>query len=270
VAGAVLATALGSAVGLTAAVAVLRPRLVEKNRGSIAHYASQCIGYGWKAHLSNMLTIVNYRADILLLNLFLTPAATGVYLVAVQIGERLWILSQAVSTVLLPRLSELHEDEDQRRYLTPLVTRLILLASVIGSLVLVLFAPIVINVLVGHEYAGAVGALFWLLPGITLGGAARVLANDLAARGRPELNMYAAIVVVIINLIGNILLIPKLGINGAAIATTCAYAINAIIKVALYARLSGVRWTSTVMITRSDLSLAGRTFRILIDKTYKR
>ncbi|WP_269851929.1 oligosaccharide flippase family protein [Methanosarcina horonobensis] len=54
----------------------------------LKNYTKECLGYGWKAHLSNILAFVNYRADLFLVNFFLTPAATGIYLIAVQIAEK--------------------------------------------------------------------------------------------------------------------------------------------------------------------------------------
>lgn len=48
----------------------------------------------------------------------------------------------------------------------------------------------------------------------------RILANDLYGRGKPELNIYVSLVSVMLNIILNILWIPKFGIAGAASATS--------------------------------------------------
>jgi len=74
------------------------------------NYTKKALNYGYKAHLSNILAFVNYKADIFLVNLLMNPASAGIYVIAVQLSEKLWMLSQAVSTVLLPRLSELSND----------------------------------------------------------------------------------------------------------------------------------------------------------------
>lgn len=264
--GALLATALGSAAGITIAARGLRPHLrVEGQRAqgeSARSYIWKCLGYGWRAHLSNVLAFVNYRADMLLLNIFLAPAAAGIYVVAVQVAERLWVPSQVVSAVLLPRLSELHDRDEQRRTLTPLITRWILLAAIVSALFFATVTPLFVRIVFGQQYAAAGVALLWLLPGVALGAAARVLANDIAARGRPELNMYAALCVVSINIVGNVLLIPRYGINGAAMATSIAYTVNAVITQAMYARLSGNRWQASVLVTRADCVLLSRALRL--------
>ena len=107
----------------------------------------------------------------------------------------------------------------------------------------------------GSKYINATGALIWLLPGIVLGSLSRILSNDIAAKGKPELNMYVAFFVVSVNIIANIILIPAMGINGAALATTIAYSVNAIAKLYLYARLSGNMWWQPLLLDRTDIAL---------------
>jgi Na+-driven multidrug efflux pump len=81
-----------------------------------------------------------------------------------------------------------------------------------------------------------------LLPGIVLISGTRVLANDISARGRPELNMYTAWLILIINIVANLLLIPHFGIEGAAIASTIAYTANSFAKLVQYSSLSQTAW----------------------------
>lgn len=253
--GAVLSFIIGNLCGLIATLIILKPYLqnnMECEKRSVENYTKECLKYGWKAHLSNILAFINYRADLFLVNFFLTPAATGMYLIAIQFAERLWILSQAVSTVLLPRLSEMHKEEEKRQLLTPLIARWVLLVSAVGTLVLALIASSLINSLYGEEFAPAVGALLWLLPGVLMGSMSRILANDIAARGKPELNLYTSILVVSVNIIGNIVLIPKHGIEGAAMATTIAYGLNGIVKLWLYSYLSKNPWWKAILFSSSD------------------
>lgn len=254
VSGAVVGTGLGAAVGLAVAFRSLQPKL-QSSQVSVRGYWRRCLEYGWKAHLSNVLTFLNYRADVFLLNYLLNPAAAGIYMIAVLIAERLWTFSEAVSTALFPLLSSLHREEARRKQLTPLIARWLLLLSVIGGVALLAIAQPLIHLLFGAKYASAGPALVWLLPGIILGGSARALANDLSARGRPELNLIAAVVVVTVNIVANLMLIPRFGIAGAAIATSVAYALNAVIKLTMYARISGNGWMAPIIVRREDVAM---------------
>lgn len=271
--GALLSFIFGNLAGLIAAFILLKPFLQKERKEAEKHelknYSKECLNYGWKAHLNNILTFINYRADIFFVNLFLTPEATGIYVLAVGIAEKLWILSRAVSTVILPRLSELNEDEEKRKLLTPLVSRWTLLVSSIGTLVFALSASPLINLLYGAEFSSGVDALLLLLPGILIGNISQILSNDIASRGRPELNSYASIIVVSANVMCNIILIPLLGIKGAAIATTIAYGIDSIIKLWLYSYISKNPWWKTITFSNSDRLLVERGINTIKSRIYK-
>ncbi|MDD4170409.1 MAG: sugar transferase [Desulfotomaculaceae bacterium] len=262
--GALLSFGLGYLLGLLFTLGAVRTHFYATEQvkpGS--SYVKQCLGYGWKAHLSNILTFINYRADLYLVNLLLNPIATGIYVIAIQLAERLWMLSQAVSTVILPRLSELDHDEDSRKRLTPIVARWVFLVTVIVAGIVALLINPLIKILFGAQYLPAAGAFMWLLPGMVLFSFSRVIANDLAARGRPELNMYTALLIVIVNVLANMLLIPKMGIKGAALATTIAYSCNAVVNLFLFKRISGNKWWEAVLFNRSDLKLLQSGMRLL-------
>ncbi len=248
--GAMGAYIIGQLVGLLIVFLMLRRKKYAQEQSEpsaqLSDYGRRSLGYGWKAHLSNILAFVNYRADIFLVNFFLTPVSTGIYVIAVQIAEKLWMLSQAASTVLLPRLSAMHQNPEARLALTNkgflAVSAITTLASVATAIALYwLISPVF-----GEEYVEALPAFLWLLPGIIAGAGSRIYANCIAAAGRPEWNMYSSIGVVIINVSGNILLVPDHGIVGAAWATSLAYGFNAVVKARLVRLLPGTGFGSAL------------------------
>lgn len=204
--------------------------MIKSGGGFYNDYSRKVLSYGWKAHLSNILAFVNYRADIYLVNLILSPATTGIYVIAVQIAERLWILSQAVSTVLLPRLSSMHDDPGGRLKLTQRAGLVVFLASAAVSAAAAVLLDWMIAPVFGKVYEEALPAFVWLLPGVVAASGSRVYANCIAAAGKPEWNMYVSFLVMIINIVGNIILIPEYGIVGAALATSLSYLFNAVAK----------------------------------------
>jgi O-antigen/teichoic acid export membrane protein len=136
-----------------------------------------------------------------------------------------------------------------------LATKIVFAVSAVIAIVLFAAAgPLVVSVF-GEEYEGSVTALRWLLPGTVVMSAARGVSIDLAARGRVDLNLYVALVVVAVNITACFVLIPRYGINGAAIATTASYTLNLIVKIALYTNITGNRWHSLVVWRRADIQL---------------
>lgn len=253
-------------VALLVTVVIAFWRLRSHLRAEDAQYTSASYGrvmftYGRKAHLSNILTFLTYKADIFLINLFMSPAAAGIYVVAVNIAERLWMLSEAVSTVILPRLSQLSSHDLKRNALTPLVCRWVFAVTFGGAVAVASVSYWLVLILFGPEYLGAVVAFLALLPGIIALSGSRILANDISARGRPDLTVNVAVITLLANLFGNALLIPLFGILGAAIATTISYLANLAVWLVIYRRLSGNRPIDSLLLKVSDLELllaAGR------------
>ncbi len=224
-------------------------------------YASRCWRFGWKLQLNDALNTLNYRVDQYIVNLLASPAATGIYAVAVTIIEKVWLVSSAAATVLYPRLASLHDDEEARRRLTPEVTRLVLLVTLPTCVGLGFLAEWVVVLLFGAPYAEAAVALRWLIPGVLVMVVAHSTSVDLNARGRPEHNLVTGAVVLVLNVGGNLLLIPRYGIAGAAIATSFAYLINMSLKLTIYRRLSGNTWGSMLIVRGEDVRRAASMLR---------
>lgn len=222
------------------------------------HYRRELLSYGWKAHASNVMSFLSYRADILLVTWLSGAAAAGLYVVAVQLAERLWLLSQTTSVVVFPRLAQLEGDERTRNELTPVVSRWVFAATLLGAAVLALVARPAIGLLFGREFLSATKALYILLPGVVALGVSRILANDIAARGRPEINMYLALGALVANIVANLILIPVWGIAGAAAATTISYSLNTAAKVVVQTRLADAGWWQLFVFDRRDWTMLQR------------
>ena len=221
-------------------------------------YLKKASLYGIQAHLANILGFLNYRIDLFLINGFLNPAAVGFYAIAVGLVEKLWLISQAASTVLFPKVAA-ENDEQRRREFTPLVARTVLWVTALGALVLFFLGHWIIEFLFSAAFLPAVQPLQILLPGVVALSVWRLLANDLAGRGKPILNTYITGIAVVVNVVLNILWIPRYGIAGAAWASVASYGIALVIVLIVYCRLSGNSWIEVLFPQRGDWPLYRRT-----------
>jgi len=248
--------ALAHGLALAVALALLGRRTPLAATGvARMEYLRPAIFYGVKAHLGNIMSFLNYRLDMFLVNLLVGPAAAGIYTVAVRLTEQLWMISQSVSTVIFPRLSAMANNETARRAFTPLMARIVLWITLAAAGLLAAIAQPLIQLLFGSEFVGAVAALLVLLPGIVLLSLGRVVANDFAARGWVGINMVLAALVLLINTSANLVLIPQFGFVGAAIATTLAYTFNVTLFLLLQWRLIGVPWWECMIPKCGDFAM---------------
>ncbi len=212
-----------------------------------SRYLRPALRYGVKVHLSNLVSFLNYRLDLFLVNLFAGPAAAGIYSVAVRLVEQLWMISQAVSTVILPHLSSLSDADKNRRELTPIIARIVLWSTMLAAGALAAIVQPLIVLLFGTGFDGAATVILVLLPGVVLFSCARVLANDLAARGLVGVNLVLALVVLAVNALANIILIPVYGAVGAAAATSFAYVFSLLLRLVLHRRISQLIWWHAIV-----------------------
>lgn len=264
VTGAILAYFLAQLVSAIVAWWLVKPMTVASAANQAAErsaYYRQSIRYGWKAHVSGVLTFSNRRMSLYLVNLFVTPAAVGLYSVAVQLGEALWMWPQSISLALLPRVAELKDDEAKRRIVTPTISRINLVSSLLIGVVAYFVAPYFIPLLFGVAFTDAAQAFRWLLPGILASGFSRVLTNDILARGRVDITLYLSLVVVILTVGGNLLLLPSMGILGAALTTSITGIVNAVIRLFIYCKLASVPWWQPICSPRQDWQMLTRLMR---------
>mgnify|MGYP001073997991 CR=1 FL=1 len=227
-------------------------------------YIARVVGYGFRAHISNLLSYLSYRLDNFILNTFSGTGEVGIYAVAVGLGERMWLPAEAISTALFPRIASLGGAEDKQKRITPLAARFILAVSfplVVG------FGAVsfwLVPFLYGKDFTGSVIPLLSLLPGILIYNLGKVLANDLAGRGRVDINMVITGIGTGINLIANLLLIPRLGALGAALSSTLSYSLVTLLFVTRYVSLTQIRWVDLFLLQKSDIKLVKRAIIDLI------
>ncbi|MCL0096235.1 flippase [Thermodesulfovibrionales bacterium] len=221
-------------------------------------YLRKASTYGVQVHLGNILGFLNYRIDMFLVNGFLNPAAVGFYSIGVGLVEKLWLVSHAASTVLFPRVAA-ESDEQRRKEFTPIIARTVLWVTALGALAIFFLSRWIVESLYSVVFLPAVEPLQILLLGIVALSVGRVLANDIAGRGRVMLNNYAGSAIVATNVVLNIWWIPRYGIAGAAWASTVSYGLGLVMMLFLYCRLSDNPWTKVLFPQRGDWPLYRRT-----------
>lgn len=261
---ALMAYIAGQVLMLLVTFYLLKKRLsISYRAGNISWpYLKKSLLYGVKTHLSNILAFFNYRADMFVISFFLTPVAVGLYVVAVSIAEKLWIFSKGISSVLFPRIAS-SNDEADKNHITSVLSRNVFLLSIVAGLLLYFFAGSVIELLFGNAYHNSYTALKLMMPGIVFGGMARIISNDIAGRGKPEINLYTSIFTVVTNIVLNIIFVPIYGIDGAASVTSVTYLMNWVIKVVIFKKITDQPYSTFLLIHSADIKLYSRLLRKL-------
>ena len=166
------------------------------------------------------------RVDIILVGVFLTPLAVSYYVVAKQLMTFLKTPANSLGFAITPRYSEQinrgNLETASRLYSEALTS--ILTFYVPAAVGLVLVAEPTLTLVFGPEYAGGVIVLQILTLYLVAQTVSYITGGGLDYLGRAKYRAYAKAGTAIINVILNILLIPTIGIIGAAISTVSSYA----------------------------------------------
>lgn len=188
--------------------------------------AQEVLGYGARGQASSLLTVLNLRLDVVLLGALAGPAVVGTYAVASKYAELLRLPGLAATYVLYPAFSRAGAAVSATR-VVPLVKKAVLLSVALGAPVFVL-APLVLNGVYGTEFADAVLPAYVLVAGLVLDAAAGVVVAWLFGAGRPGLTSVGAGLGLVVTVVLDVLLIPRYGAVGAAVASSVAYLTTAL------------------------------------------
>jgi len=229
-------------------------RDVDRSSGAQAAAESQrleTLRFGIRGQAGNLLQFVSYRFDVMLVSLWVGQAALGVYAVGVLFAEALWLLPNALGTVLLSHTARSTKEEADRRI--RLVFPFTFWLVIAGGGVLCVVAWFAAHSYLGEAYAQVPWVTWALMPGAIALSGTKILSNDLTGRGYPGITTVIAACTMAITVIGDVLLIPKYGIIGAAAASSIGYSASLVLTLGAFRGRSGIRLS---LLPRHSLSLA--------------
>ncbi len=218
------------------------------------------LSFGGRTFIGTMAERLHYRANTFLLTAFISVAATGVFSVALALSETLWYLPSALGLVLFSRAVKPETDSAR---IASAMTRTMLALMIAAALPLAIIAPTAIEIVYGAPFAQAGPAMQILLPGVVAYSIVALLSNYIIARGAPGRATAALVTGLVINLAANLVLIPALGMNGAALASTISYTTTAVLILLLFRSISGQSLRDTVVLKRADVTARWADVRTL-------
>ncbi len=150
------------------------------------------------------------------------PGAAGLYAVAAKLATVVFVFVRGFQYAWPPLAYSVKDDAEASR-LYALVTTYYVLATGVVVAGVTLFARWGVRVL-GHAYYGSERAIPWLALGWSLYGLYLIFIVISGRARRTHVNIPAALAGLAVNVLSLFLLVPPLGIVGAAVALVLAYA----------------------------------------------
>lgn len=182
--------------------------------------------------ISGLMVALYSQMDKIMIGKMLTDYAVGLYTTATAICAMWVFVPTAIINSFRPTILELHRAGMQEQYqlrLRQLYSAIIWLCIGVSGVVCLL-APLIIRILYGEAYMGAVSTLriaIWFETFAMIGTARGIwiLCED-----KSKYIKYYLAIGVVVNLVLNTILIPVTGIEGAAMATLITQIVTSIIS----------------------------------------
>lgn len=187
--------------------------------------AKELLKKSWPLMFSAVLVVIYMKIDQLMIGRMLGEGALGIYSTVVPLSEAWYFVPVAIVSSVFPAIIHAKR-EDEARYLKRLqnLYDLMVIISLLIALTISLTSDMIYQLVYKPEYASGAQVLsihVWAGIFVFLGSASgQYLINE----GYTKIALLRTGLGAIVNIILNIVLIPKMGISGAAWATLAAYA----------------------------------------------
>jgi PST family polysaccharide transporter len=190
--------------------------------------AKSLLAESWPLMISGLSIMVYMRIDQIMLAFMESTRMVGLYSAAVRISE-VWYFVPALFVQSAFPIVVASRETDRNLYLGRLQNMFTLMSVLSYIIIVPLFitAGWLIPLLYGVQYSQASGVVMihvWAGLFVAMG---TVQSSWIISEGMTRLSLYRALLGAFSNVLLNLLLIPSMGIMGAAVATVISYGISA-------------------------------------------
>ena len=223
-----LAPAIGFLVSYIFVILIFSPfalKLVPKVKFKFSkRLTKKLLLYGFPIMLSSAAGLIIGYTDTILITIFRSLSEVGIYQTAQPTARLLWFFSGALATVLFPLATELKAKRDKRLEKgVSLIYKYVWIVLIPFALMAFAFSKEILNLFFGSFYAQGSLVLKILAIGAIFYSVAQINGVTINGLGKPKNFTKIIYLGAGMNLIGNLALIPIIGIIGAAISTLLTY-----------------------------------------------
>ncbi len=190
--------------------------------------------FAFVAGIASSISYLNYRADVLLVDWFEGREQVATYSLALYLAESVWQVSGSLALATYARLGGATRTEA-----VALTTRVMRHSMVLllGLCAILFLAADLIERILFNDYEGMAMALRLVLPGVLLYSLAQSFSGYYTwQRGMPWVSAVVAGASLALDLVLALILIPRFGVNGAALASSLAKGIAIVAAIGFFVR----------------------------------
>ncbi|MBR4109663.1 MAG: flippase [Oscillospiraceae bacterium] len=180
----------------------------------------------------SVFALLQSRADIFLLATFTTPEQVSYYDIASKLIKPVLMVVSAYAQVLNPQFASMDTREKLNKQIASVIKFIAVISALIGVAIVVV-GPAV-KLVFGNKYNDAIFPAQLLLFAIIFYVWTVPFNSALYAINKPEVFAFAALLGLIVTVVGDIFLLPSLGAVGAAITYIAAQVVGLVVAFVAY------------------------------------
>lgn len=220
--------------------------------------------YAGAVALVDMSWALFSQIDILLIGAILGSTAAGVFQAPMRILTLAAYPGIAIGSTVGPRLVRSGGGRPHDSGALLRAARLLLVGQSLAAAFAIAWAMPLTHVVLGHDYDNSATVLAVLAPYLLLGGLAPLLSNAIDYVGGTRRRVMVAVVALLANTVLDLILLPTVGVVGAAIGTDVGYAIFVAGHVVVASRVVGFGLGSLALSTARCLAAAATATGVLL------
>ncbi|MBE0666458.1 MAG: oligosaccharide flippase family protein, partial [Bacteroidales bacterium] len=186
--------------------------------------------FGFKSILTEVFSSIHARIPVLIIGYFLNDNEAGMYSIAATMASGIMIIASIMQDNFNPVVANLHSSGDTEKlgsYVRKLkkFSLFSLLPLIVASVVLYK----VYILLLGSQYKETSAIFYYLIAGVGLTYLVSWAGGVLTMTGNQMLNLVRILITLAITVAGCIVMIPLMGVKGAAIAFIFSSLVNVVV-----------------------------------------
>lgn len=210
------------------------------------------VKFGYLPMLSFLMITLNYKVDVLMLKASpnISPAELSYYSTGVTIAELAWFIPDVFKEVLFSKTAKENNYKEIAAVIR--VSNAVMAAIILGVIVCGKF---VIRIVYGAAFVPSYGVTILLFAGIPAMSWFKIIYTLFNAQGKRKISFAVLSASTVINIVTNLILIPVIGIYGAALASVVSYSVCGVVFVILFARLAEMKVTEFILMRKADIKV---------------
>ncbi len=220
-------------------------------RNTSMNVAGDIVRFCFYVYLASIVVFLDAKIDILLVNFYLSKDELASYSYAIEFALVFVLVGESISQVNYPRFSKAFSLSkfDKACSIYSLSMRVTFLTVSACVMVFGIAANDIISIILPEFYLGMLPALAVLLLGIVPFATLSSVGTIMTSNGQPLYDAIPVTVSLALNVMLSILLIPSIGIVGAAVATSTSFLLRAVLGVVLIEKKTKMNISYARMIT---------------------